>query len=337
MTDRNLAIALTASLVLAACAPETEPPAPTAAPEAPAAPAPAASAPAATAPAADGGIPDRIVAERGGFIPEGIEYDQANGRILTGSLSEGSIYEIGTDGSVTAIVRDPELVSSVGIEVDEPRDRLIVANSDSRVFQGQSNGHAKIGVFNLTTGERIAMVDVGATLGAGPDAAFFLNDVTVADDGTIYGTDTRQNVVYRVDTQYQGSVLHRFAPAEGLALNGIVHHPDGYLLVVDLGSGNLFKVPEEDPAATAQVALAAPVPGADGLVWMADGRLAAVSNSTSSVIALTSSDGWASAQAAGVARFEGQATTGAAVGDDVYVVQPHFADQDPPVILRAVF
>ena len=30
-------------------------------------------------------IPDRIVAERAGFIPEGIEYDTNNGRFLTGS------------------------------------------------------------------------------------------------------------------------------------------------------------------------------------------------------------------------------------------------------------
>jgi sugar lactone lactonase YvrE len=317
---------IVAGFMLAGCAPEPEPPA--AAPD-------AQTPPPAPAPAAAAGIPDRIVAERGGFIPEGIEYDQANGRFLTGSLSEGSIYEIENDGRLTVAVRDPELVSSVGIEVDEPRDRLIVANSDFSVFQGQSNGQAKIGVFSLTTGERLAMVDVGATLNAGADAAFFCNDVTVADDGTIYATDTRQNVVYRVDNEYQPSVLHRFPAAEGFGLNGIVHHADGYLLVI--GSGNIYKVPVDNPGATSQVMLAEPVAGADGLTWMADGRLAVISNSSSSVVALTSSDGWGSAQVAGVARFEGQATTGAAVGDDIYVVQPHFTDQDPPVILRAVF
>jgi sugar lactone lactonase YvrE len=327
MQNRYLGFTLAASVLLGACSPEPEPAAPEQA--APAA-APTAAAPACSA-------PDCILAERGGFIPEGIEYDQANGRFLTGSLSEGSIYQIGADGSMTAVVRDAELMSSVGIEVDEPRDRLIVANSDSRVFQGQSNGQAKVGVFNLTTGERLAMVDVGATLNAGAYAAFFCNDVTVADDGTIYATDTRQNVIYRVDNDYQGSVFYRFPPTEGLALNGIVHHPNGYLLVADLGSGNIYKVPVANPAATSQVMLAEPVAGADGLTWMADGRLAAVSNSTSSVVALTSNDDWLSAQVAGVARFTGQATTAAAVGAELYVVQPHFADQDPPMILRAVF
>jgi sugar lactone lactonase YvrE len=332
MTKRNLGSALGVVILLGGCAPEPEPPA--APPAAPAAEAPSA----ALAPAAEEtSIPDRIVAERGGFIPEGVDYDQVNGRLLTGSLAEGSIFEVHNDGTLTTVVTDPDLVSSVGIEVDEARNRLLVANSDSAVFQGQGNGQAKLGVYNLMTGERLAMVDLGATLGAGADAAFFCNDVTVADDGTVYATDTRQNVVYSVDSAYQPSVFYRFAPREGLALNGLVHHVDGYLLVADLGSGNIYKVPVADPAATSQVILAEPVAGVDGLVWMADGRLAAVSNSTSSVVALSSNDDWASAQVAGVARFEGQATTGAAVGDDVYVVQPHFADQDPPVILRAVF
>ena len=321
MGNRILRLTVAGSILLAACAPEPETAAPASESE---------------APVASDGIPARIVAERGGFIPEGVEYDQANGRFLTGSLAEGTIFEIHNDGSMTAVVRDSELVSSVGIEVDEPRDRLLVANSDSAVFDGNSRGQAKLGVFNLTTGERIAMVDLGATLGDVPDdAAFFANDVTVADDGTIYVTDTRMNVVYQVDGAYEASVLHRFEPMEGFALNGIVHHQDGYLLVI--GSGNIYKVPVGDPAATGQVNLAEPVAGADGLVWAADGRLAVVSNSGAGVVLLTSNDDWMSAQVAGVATYEGQSTTGAAVGDDIYVVHPHFGDQDPPMIERVTF
>ena len=90
--------------------------------------------------------PAMIVAERGGFIPEGVEYDTTIGRILVGSLSEGSIFHIHNDGQVTTVVSDPDLVSSVGIEVDEPRDRLLVANSDRSVFQGETAGQAKLGV-----------------------------------------------------------------------------------------------------------------------------------------------------------------------------------------------
>ena len=50
----------------------------------------------------------------------------------------------------------------MGIEVDEVRDRLVVGNSDRSVFQSGGAGQAKLGVYNLTTGERIAMVDMAA-------------------------------------------------------------------------------------------------------------------------------------------------------------------------------
>jgi hypothetical protein len=73
------------------------------------------------------------------------------------------------------------------------------------------------------------------------------------------------------------------------------------------------------------------------MVWMPDGRLAITSNSQSQVVALTSNDDWATAQVVGVAPFEGQGTTAAVVGSDVYVVQPHFADQDPPTVERVTF
>jgi hypothetical protein len=181
-------------------------------------------------------------------------------------------------------------------------------------------------------------VDLGAVSGGGADAAFFANDATVTDDGTIYVTDTRMNVVYRVDANYDASVFYRFAPMEGLGLNGIVAHEDGYLIVVASGgNGVLYKIPLNNPEAASQIMLAEPVTGSDGLVWTADGRLASISNSASSVVLLTSDDSWASARTAGTASFEGQATTGAAVDDGVYVVQPHFNDAEQPVILRAEF
>src|SRR5688572_21367396 len=152
-----IAFVAAACAALAACSPEPESPTAESPPPAPAAAPPAAPPAAATS--------DVITAERGGFIPEGIEYDQANGRFLTGSLAEGTIFVIERDGSVVPFIRDADLVSSVGIEADEPRDRLLVANSDRAAFGGDAAGQAKLGVYNLTTGERLAMVDLGAVLG----------------------------------------------------------------------------------------------------------------------------------------------------------------------------
>lgn len=276
--------------------------------------------------------PPMIVAERGGFIPEGVEYDTTNHRFLTGSLAEGSIFQIHDDGRVSALVSDPELISSVGIEADEPRDRLLVANSDRAVFEGNGQGQAKLGVYNLTTGERIAMVDLAATITDPPsDAIYFANDVAVGADGTTYVTDSRMGIIYRVDPAYEPSVLRRF---EEFRPNGIVTHPAGYLLT---GGGTmLWKVPLDDPDGATEVVLPEDVPGQDGMIWTADGRLAIVSNSGNRVVALTSADDWATAQLAGVATYDVQATTAAVVGEDIYVVHPHFADDDPASLERVV-
>jgi len=277
--------------------------------------------------------PAIITAKRGGFIPEGVEYDTKGRRFLTGSIAEGSVMVVGMDGSVTAAVTDADLVASVGIEVDEERDRLLVANASNPFAKGGGPGLAKLGVYRLSTGERLAMVDLAATVPNAPaDIMYFANDVAVGADGTAYVTDTRANLVYQVTPGYQASVLHRF---DGFAPNGIVFHPSGYLLVV--GGTMIFKVPLGNPDATTQVKLPEEIPGQDGAVWMADGRLAIVSNSANRVVALTSADDWASAQLAGQAPFGTQATTAAVVGDDVYVVQPHFGDAEPPKIERVTF
>ncbi len=51
----------------------------------------------------------------------------------------------------------------------------------------------------------------------------------------------------------------------------------------------------------------------------------------------TSSDDWASAQLVGVAAYEVMATTVAVVGDDLYVVHPHFQDDGAPSVERVEF
>ena len=329
---RPTTLLVTAALaVLAACTPEPESPTATsAAPATPAAVAPA-SRPLANAVAAV------ITAERGGFIPEGIEYDERNGRFLTGSLAEGTIFVIERDGRVVPFIRDPDLVSSVGIEVDESRDRLLVANSNSAVFSDQkATGHAKLGVYNLTSGERLAMVDLGATIGAG--ARHFANDVTVDDDGNAYVTDTFANAIYKVTPQYQATVMQRFTDLpENVQLNGIVYHDGGYLLAV--AEERTYKVPVANPAGTTRVNVTGPVGGQDGIVLTKDGRLVATSNSESEprLVAFTSNDNWTSAQRVGVAILNGQATTAAIVGDEIWAVHPHFADAAAPTIERGVF
>lgn len=315
MHSRTLPIVVAAALATA-CGGATEPPAAETA-----------------APAVEAAPPPVITASRGGFIPEGVEYDTNARRFLTGSIAEGSVMAIAADGAVTAVISDPDLVASVGIEADEERDRLLVANSNPPFGQNPGPGQAKLGVYRLSTGERLAMVDLAATIANAPaDMTHFANDVAVGDDGVAYVTDSPAAIVYRVTPDYQASVLHRF---DGFRPNGIVYHPSGYLLVV--GGTMIVKVPVDNPAAAAPVKLPEEIPGQDGAVWLSGGRLAIVSNSGNRVVLLTSSDDWVTAQRVGQAPFAEQATTAAVVGDDVYVVHPHFMDENPPSIEKVAF
>lgn len=278
--------------------------------------------------------PERIVAERGGFIPEGIEFDNLNNRFLTGSLADGTIYEVGYNGRLIPAFTSEELISTVGIEVDEPRNRLLVANSDT----GSTTGAAILGVFDLESGSQLAMIDLAASIPDKPaDSNHFANDVAVSGAGVAFVTDSRQSIVYKIDRYYQASVLVNFGSDSAFGLNGLEYHPAGYLILVSPGTGQLVKVPVDNPGNWSVVELDYPATGGDGLVWASDGSLASISNNTGSVSKYRSDDNWASARLVGLASFEGQATTGAAVGDDIYVVQPHFGDTEAPVILRAEF
>lgn len=278
--------------------------------------------------------PDRIVAERGGFIPEGIEYDRSRGRFLVGSIADGTIYEVAPDGSLISTIVSTDLHASVGIEVDESRDVLLVANSNTAA----ANGAAELGVFNLATGEQLAMVDLTEGIPNKPaGTSHFANDVAVSAAGTAFVTDSRMKIVYKVDRYYRPSVLLDLGADSEFGLNGIEYHPSGVLILASPATEQLIRVPVDNPQRWAVIDLDFPATGGDGLVWAADGSLAVISNNRSRVTKYQSDDNWRSARLTGMASYPGQSTTGAAVGEDIYVVHPHFSDAEPPEILRAKF
>ncbi len=279
-------------------------------------------------------VPDRIVVERGGLIPEGIEYDNNRNRFLVGSIADGTVYEVTNSGRLLPAITSPDLNASVGIEVDEPRDLLLVANSNT----ASPNGAAELGIFDLETGEQLAMIDLAASIPNRPaDSRHFANDVAVSTAGIAYVTDSSMKIVYKVDRYHRASVLLDFGVDAEFGLNGIEYHPSGILILASPATGQLIRVPVDNPQRWAVIGLDFPATGADGLVWAADGSLAAISNNRSRTQKYRSSDNWRTATLTGMASYAGQSTTGAAVGDEIYVVQPHFSDNLPPEILRARF
>jgi hypothetical protein len=284
-------------------------------------------------------MPNTITMKTPGLVPEGVEYDTKNKRFLVGSIAQGTVFVVANDGTLTPFIKDPDLKSSIGIEVDEARNRLLVPNSDGSVFGGKSAGQAKLGVYDLGSGKRLAMVDLAA-VGPSDAKSHFANDVAVGPDGSAYVTDTMARVIYKVTPQYVASVFvpsAAFGSAQQFALNGIALHPTGYLLVAESAGGDLYKVPLQKPETLSKVKLPEPVSGADGLVWHPDNHLIVVRNDKSQlVVALKSSDDWASATVHSKGASSTQQTTAALTEDGVYVVHPSFGDAKAMTTLERV-
>jgi hypothetical protein len=83
-------------------------------------------------------------------------YDKIRNRFLVSSLTEGAIYAVKDDGTYTLFAQDNQLISTIGMCIDEPRNRVLVAVSDPG-FSTKTNTAtqaklAAIAIYDLTTG-----------------------------------------------------------------------------------------------------------------------------------------------------------------------------------------
>lgn len=277
--------------------------------------------------------PAKITFSSASLYPEGVEWDASGKRFLVSSLRKGEIGSVKDDGTYQVFAKDPRMVSSVGMEIDAPRDRVLVCNSDpgagEKASKETTGKLAALAVFQLSTGKLLQYIDLAQALPGG----HFCNDIAIAKDGTAYITDSFSPIIYKVDSQYNASVLINDQTFSGNSfnLNGIVVK-DNYLLVVKMNSGQLFKIPLDDPKAFSEVKVNADLKGADGLLWGADGTLILIANNNTyigipnstannTVMRLASTDDWKTATVKGkVSTGDVFATTGTLRDGQIYVV-----------------
>lgn len=240
--------------------------------------------------------------DRPALYPETIVYDAPRSRFLVGSFREGAIYAIDGKGSTTPFVTDARLCSVLGIAIDVERNRLWAVNADMGSSLKPSSAGAKklatVGVYDLTTAAPVAYVDL-ANVAPGNH---LLNGIALDRNGNAYVTDSFSPNIYRVDTSGHASLFlrdERFA-GEGVNLNGLVVHPDGYLLVVKKSDGTLFKVPLDEPRRFSEVTLPKRIVGADGVLLSNANQLVVVANkvpgaAANAAFALATSDAWKTA------------------------------------------
>lgn len=215
-----------------------------------------------------GGLPPVLTPAAADQFPEGVAWDPTRGALLVGALAAPArISAVGRDGVARTIVTDPELAGFAGMKVDQRRGRIVAVYGNPA-----APGPTGIATYDLATGHRTGLVDLS---GDGPRGA---NDVALDPAGTAYVTDAQAGAVYRVDAAGHASTLvkdPRLLPAIGA--NGIVWHPQGYLLVVNYTTGSLFRIDPRHPELT-EVRTTASLVGGDGMALRPDGTLVVVTN-----------------------------------------------------------
>lgn len=253
------------------------------------------------------GVVAALVIQRPALYPETIEYDASKRRFLVGSVREGAVYEVDDVGRTKLLVDDPRLCSVLGIAIDAPRGRLLVVNADLGASLKPSAAGPKklagVGIYDLATGAALDYVDLAGLV----PAPHLLNGIAVDASGNAYVIDSFAPVIYKIDIHGQSTIFVRDEQlaGEGISLNGLVVHPDGYLLVIKKSDGALFKVPLDGPRRVAQVAVPVRFVGGDGLVLVSADELVIVANqvpgqATNAAFSVASDDGWTTARVRGV-------------------------------------
>jgi sugar lactone lactonase YvrE len=247
---------------------------------------------------------ESIVIQKPALYPEGIDYNPNTDKFIVGSFREGAVYEVNLDGTYRQLIDDNRLNSVLAVRVDVKRNRLLVVNSDIGASVRPSSEGAKktafLGIYELSSGKAIHFIDLGKLL---PNQNHLANGMALDSDGNAYVTDSFSPVIYKIDVKSNASIFlenDRFL-GEGINLNGIVFHPDGYLIVVKKGEGVLFKVPLNNPKDFSEIKVPRKFIGGDGLILANNKELIVIANRasgevTETAFALSSEDDWKTAK-----------------------------------------
>jgi sugar lactone lactonase YvrE len=275
-------------------------------------------------------LPTTVTFTQAGLFPEGVQYDSKNTCFLVSSVSTGNVGRVTDDGTYTLLSGGTTsggtrlITSSLGLSLDDSRNRVLVASANLT-----TGAVARLVSLNRDNGQVNFNTDLGVLR---PAAGHLANDVAVDAQGNAYVTDSYAPVIYKVDPQGVATVFLDnpafSAPANAFGLNGIVYHPDGYLLVAKTDNGTLFKIPLTAPASFTTVATTGlDLTGADGLLLQDNTTLQVVA--AGRVQRLTTANSWAAATSSGTfvaAQSTSPTTLARRDGAASYVVYSRFSE-----------
>ncbi|KAJ0110505.1 hypothetical protein Patl1_00881 [Pistacia atlantica] len=258
-----------------------------------------------------------------GFMRECAKWDQSHRRFLVSFLGGG----VGQPGN-----------ASLGIVLDHPRNRLLVVVSD--LFW---NKYSALAAYDLSTWKRLFLTQL-----SGPsDEKSLADDAAVDEEGNAYVTDAKASKIWKVGVNGELVSIIRsplFIAKEWyknlVGLNGIVYHPNGFLIVIHTFSGNLFKIETGKGEEIKLIKVeGGPLSFGDGMELLSPTKLVVAGNHPSARL-VESSDGWETASV--VAKFSGPAhrLASAATVKDGQVYLNHIIGLGYPkkhLLVQAVF
>ncbi len=278
-----------------------------------------------------------------------VVYDPAGDRFLMGGLGTGGIQAIDMDGNTTPLIEDEALQLTSGLYLNSSTNTLYVLNM-SGDFSGLGNDPGA-GQFNGTppannerpdapTGGFQQFTDalsigvlaydlnsLGQTLNVdltavAPDGPRSVTGITQDANGNLYITDSLSGSLYLVDTSGSPFFMQNelFAADEITGITGLVYHPDNFLLTVNASSGELLRIPVDDPTNVSVVTLDQDLSGASQILLNTDGELVVLVNGAEPTIyTLSSADSWATATVDNIMPVQ-NTLRGLVLADELYQV-----------------
>ncbi|MEP7377468.1 MAG: hypothetical protein ABI675_28955 [Chitinophagaceae bacterium] len=154
------------------------------------------------------------------LIPEGLAFDSTSKSIFVSSTHKRKIVRIDSAGRVSDFIKEKQngVWSTLGMEVDAGRRHLWVISSQAKEVLPLSDPdslqwRSAIYQYNLETG---ALTDSCLL----SHKNVFLNDLTVAENGDVYATESMQNGIYCLKAGTDSLALF-LSPQPYTFLNGI--------------------------------------------------------------------------------------------------------------------
>ncbi|MFD1604426.1 gluconolaconase [Flavobacterium artemisiae] len=274
----------------------------------------------------------RIEFEAPESYPEGVAFDKAANVFYVSSARLGTVGKVTKDGKYTALYSDSSLKSTYGLKVHPDGKKLYICAGDANYSKYSTSDTkkkmARLLIIDIKTGKKTADIDLALLV----PGDHFPNDIAFDDKGNAYVTDSYADVIYKVDTSGKASVFSKsqLLHSAGVGPNGIVYHPQGFLLIANNGSGALIKIDMNAPEKGAKVKIDQFFPGADGMLLNDNATVTLVQNGgVNKIFRLKSTDNWNTATVAETTSIEDRfafPSTAAVSGSETWIMNANFSE-----------